>query len=75
MRARPVTEAEFPALYQIVRELATEAGQPMPRLYVSRRCSRTRSATGRNPRHAAVASPSGSPRLLDRRELRGVIGH
>jgi Zn-dependent protease with chaperone function len=35
MRARPVSEAEFPALYQMVRELSTEARQPMPRLYVS----------------------------------------
>jgi len=62
-------------LSQVVRRLSMQAGLPMPRVYVIPSMSPNAFATGRNPQHAAVAATEGTLRMLDDRELEGVIAH
>jgi heat shock protein HtpX len=74
-RAQEVTAAQAPGLHGLVRELATRAGLPMPRVYLIPEDAPNAFATGRNPQHAAVAVTEGLMRLLDREELSGVLAH
>jgi heat shock protein HtpX len=71
--AREVSEAEAPDLYGIVRRLAQKAELPMPRVYIMEEDQPNAFATGRNPKHAAVAVTTGIMRILSREELQGVI--
>ena len=73
--AQPVTEAEAPELFGIVRGLTQRAGLPMPKVYVIPEEAPNAFATGRNPDHAAVAVTQGILRILSRDELAGVLGH
>lgn len=73
--ARPLSEENAPDLFRIVRELATAAQMPMPRVYLIPSDSPNAFATGRSPEHAAVAVTEGILRLLSVDELRGVLAH
>ncbi len=73
--AREVSAQESPAYYEIVRELTTRAGLPMPRIYIIPTSALNAFATGRNPSHAAVAATEGIINSLNREELKGVLGH
>lgn len=74
-RAKPVGPEDTTGLYSLVRELTTQAQLPMPKVYVIPSENPNAFATGRNPSHAAVAATEGILRLLDRRELKGVMAH
>ncbi len=73
--AKPIEESQAPALYRIVRTLATRDSIPMPRVYLIPSESPNAFATGRNPQHAAVAVTEGIMRILSEEELEGVLAH
>ena len=73
--AQEISQNDDPELFDIVRELTVKDGLPMPRVYVIPEETPNAFATGRNPEHAAVAVTQGIRRILDRRELAGVLGH
>jgi len=77
--AQPVTETENPEAYRrvapIVRNLCQRMGLPMPKLWIIQEDSPNAFATGRNPAHASVAFTSGILRLMDDREIEGVVAH
>lgn len=73
--AREVTESEAPTLYRIVHNLALGARMPMPKVYIIPNEGANAFATGRNPQHAAVAVTDGLMRMMNEREVTGVLAH
>jgi len=74
-RAKQVSEAEAPELLGTVRRLAQKAELPMPKVYIMEQEQPNAFATGRNPKHGAVAVTTGIMRILSREELEGVLAH
>jgi len=74
-RAKPVEEHELPQVYSVVRNLTARTGMPMPRIYLIESLQPNAFATGRNPKHAAVAVTTGILQTLNTGELEGVLAH
>jgi len=74
-RAKPVEEHELPQVYGIVRRLALQADMPMPRIYLMDSPQPNAFATGRNPKHAAVAVTTGILQIMTNEELEAVLAH
>jgi heat shock protein HtpX len=73
--AQEATEAEAPMLWGVTHDLALKMNMPMPKVYLIPSESPNAFATGRNPKHAAVAATQGILRMLTREELEGVMAH
>jgi heat shock protein HtpX len=74
-RASVLPESEAPRVYSMVRELSQQAQIPMPGIYVFEQDSPNAFATGRNPAKAIIALSRGIIKLMEERELQGVIAH
>jgi heat shock protein HtpX len=74
-RAHPADPAEYRRLYNLVEGLTIASGLPMPRIYIVEDLAPNAFATGRNPRHAAIAVTTGLLEKMNRVELEGVLAH
>jgi heat shock protein HtpX len=74
-RAKPVEESEMPEVYSMVRNLAQRENMPMPRVYFIESMQPNAFATGRSPKHSAVAVTRGILQMMNQAELEGVLAH
>ncbi|SHJ30826.1 Heat shock protein. Metallo peptidase. MEROPS family M48B [Desulfatibacillum alkenivorans DSM 16219] len=74
-RAKEVGPGQASELYGIVQRLSSNAGLPMPKVYIIPQQAPNAFATGRNPEHAVVAVTEGLLNLMNREELAGVLAH
>lgn len=70
-----VKREDAPELYEMVEEIAIAAGIPMPEVYIVPTPIPNAFATGRDPEHASLAVTTGLLKIMDKKELLGVIGH
>jgi heat shock protein HtpX len=73
--AHEIERKDDPRLFAMIEDVAAQAGMPMPRVYIMDSQQPNAFATGRSPKHAAVAVTTGIQQLLTERELKGVLGH
>jgi heat shock protein HtpX len=74
-RAKPIEKKDNPEFYRVVENLCITAGLPLPKIYILNEAQPNAFATGRDPKHAAVAVTTGLLEKLERTELEGVIAH
>ena len=74
-RAKEVSPAEAPNLHRIVDGLVMKSGLPKPKVYIVESGMPNAFATGRDPKHAAVAATTGILELLSYEEMEGVLAH
>lgn len=74
-RAKPIKKSDNPTLFRTVENLSIAAGLPRPRIYIINDASPNAFATGRDPKHSAVAVTTGLLDKLDKLELEGVLSH
>ncbi|MEK6984355.1 MAG: zinc metalloprotease HtpX [Nanoarchaeota archaeon] len=74
-RAKEAKQSEHPKLHKVVKEVVKLSNLPMPKVYIIPTNSPNAFATGRSPKHAAVAATEGILKILDEEELKGVISH
>src|SRR3989338_6776224 len=74
-RAKKADENKYSQLYSMIQEISHSASLPLPQIYVIENPQANAFATGRNPKHAAVAVTTGILDLLNRNELKGVLAH
>jgi heat shock protein HtpX len=74
-KAQPAGEGEYPELHEMIRDLASRARIPVPKLYIVPSDQPNAFATGRNPKHAAVAVTVGLLRHMPANQVRGVLAH
>lgn len=75
VRAKPIVRKDNPELYRTVENLTAGASLPLPRIYLVNDPTPNAFATGRDPKHAAIAVHTGLLERLEKRELEGVLAH
>ena len=74
-KAKKASKKDYPELHKMVEEIAKEAAIPKPKVYIIPSETPNAFATGRNPKHAVVAVTQGILKILNKDELKGVVGH
>lgn len=73
--AKPIQKKDNPEVYRLVENLCIAAGLPLPKIYIIDDSATNAFATGRDPKHAAIAFTKGILQKLNKQELEGVAAH